>query len=76
MILSSYFVTMVGRQAGRETVRWVVFTYHDFQPLPFLTKGFILDGAGVPGLPMPKGKKSKSEHVWLVVILTGNIKSK
>ena len=71
MILSSYFATMVGRQAGRQTGRWVVFTYHDFQSLRFFTKGFILDGAGVLGLPMPKGKKSKTEHVWLVVILTG-----
>ena len=59
LVLSSYFVTVVGRQKGRKTSRWVVFTYHDFQLLRFLTKDFILDGAGVLGLPMPKGEKSK-----------------
>ena len=80
LILSSYFVTIVGRQAGRQegtqVGRWVVLTYHDLQLLLFLTKGFILDAAGVLGLPMPKGKKSRTEHMWLVVILKGNIKSK
>ena len=72
LILSSYFVTMVGRQAGR----LVVLTYNDLQLLRFLTKSFILDAAGVLGLPTPKGKKSRTEHIWLVVILKGNIKSK
>ena len=55
---------------------WVVLTYHDFQLMRFLTKGFISDAAGVLGQPMPKGKKSRAEHIWLVVILKGNIKSK
>ena len=76
LVLSSYFVTVVGRQKGRKTSRWVVFTYHDFQLLRFLTKDFILDGVGILGLPMPKGEKSKTDHIWLVVILKGNIKSK
>ena len=76
LVLSSYFVTVVGRVEGRQASRWVVFTYHDFQLFRFLTKDFILDGAGVLGLPMAKGKKSKTKHIWLVVILKGNIKSK
>ena len=64
LILSSYFVTMwVGRQAGGQVGRWVVLTYHDLQLLHVLTKGFILDVAGVLGLPMPKGKKSRTEHI-------------
>ena len=91
-ILSSYFVTIVGgqagrkagRQAGRKTSRhsgrqvgrWVVLTYHDLLLLRFLTNGFILDAAGVLGLPMARGKKCRTEHLWLVVILKGNIKSK
>ena len=67
---------MLGRQAGRQVGRRVVLTYDDLQLLRFFTKGFILDAAGVLGLPMPKGKKSRTEHIWLLVILKCNIKSK
>ena len=74
--LSPFFVTMVGRQAGRQVGRWVEFTYHDLKLLLFLTKGIILDAARVLALPKPKGKKSRAEHILLVVILKCNIKSK